>query len=79
MTILIPYDRRHEAFCPWCNSLGTEYHPDLRWGRCHDCGKDWAFGPHRRPSYGEIPDTPSVIGSPSRRRYLIERARREQP
>lgn len=46
--IVIPYNERHEVFCPKCESLGTEYHPSERFGKCHECGFEWKFPPYRK-------------------------------
>ena len=48
-SLMIPFNRLHETVCPFCHSLGTEYHPNLRWGRCHECGRSWTFPPYKRP------------------------------
>jgi hypothetical protein len=59
--IIIPYHRAFESFCPKCNSLGTEYHPTERRGRCHTCGFAWRFPPHRRLLYAPGYDPREVI------------------
>jgi len=55
---IIPYSQRHEAFCPYCGALDTEYHPTIRWGRCHapGCGRAWRFPPYTKPlEYPRLP------------------------
>lgn len=58
---VVPFDPRYKARCPFCNSLGTEWHPDTRRGRCHTCGRGWVLDRPRGTPGRRIPEHLELI------------------
>jgi transposase-like protein len=60
-TLTLPFDARYTRRCPYCESLGTEWHPATRSGRCHTCGKSWVLErPTGRPEMA-VPEHTDLI------------------
>lgn len=57
-TPVLPYDPRYQTRCPYCGSLGTEWHPAEGWGRCHAAGclRSWRMFAPPGPPKMRTPD-----------------------
>lgn len=49
MSVVLPFTYERTMYCPACGSVGIEYHPSERFGRCHQCGFTWKLTKGVRP------------------------------